>query len=83
MRDGTPHCAGVTGAPVHPEDRALAELSGQHGATAIAAAGIDSHDPLHWAGLLAERVHEPRQPDGTVVGDDHRGHHMLGEGVVR
>ena len=76
--DCAAHRRGVTGAAVHPEDSAWPELSRQHRAAAIPAAGVHGDDALHGLGLLGQRVHQTRQPRGTVVSDDDRGDHVLG-----
>jgi len=61
---------------VHAEHGRTAERLGQHRAAAVGTARVNGHHALHRPGLLRERVHDTRQPRGSVVGDDHRGNNV-------
>jgi hypothetical protein len=81
--DRAPHRSGIACAPVHSENGILPKQRREHGPAAVPAARVNSHHALDWLGLLVQRIHEAREPRGTVMGDDHRGNDVLGVRVGR
>ena len=63
----------VAGVRLHAEHRVRAEQLGQRRPAAVPAAGVNADGAVHRMGLLAHRLHQPRQEPGTVVRDHYSG----------